>query len=87
LASSAAHPAAFLFDGWEQDGLRAKARYWGYSLFPAEAFMRERDPVQGRRNLAVLYLLRLGRGLYRIPRALGAGVAQLLRAGASQSPG
>ena len=78
LATPAAHPAVFLFDGWEQPGVRGKVRYWWRSLFPSAEFMQERD-AGGRQGCPALrYLLRLARGMYRIPRALFSGVAQLL---------
>ena len=80
LAEPTAHQAAFLFDGLHQRDWRARARYLGRALFPAPEFMRMHGPIRNRRDLAWQYLLRLGRGMYRIPRALWAGVAQLWRA-------
>jgi hypothetical protein len=60
---------------------RARGRYLWRSLFPPVGFMRGRSPIRNRRDLLWQYLLRLGRGLYRVPRALWAGVAQMRRAG------
>jgi hypothetical protein len=78
LATPAAHPAVFLFDGWEQPGVRGKVRYWWRSLFPSAEFMQERDAGWRQGGPVPRYLLRLARGMYRIPRALFSGVAQLL---------
>jgi hypothetical protein len=84
LAEPTAHLAAFLFDGWEQESWRARARYLWRSLFPPAEFMRARAPIRNRRDLVWQYLLRLGRGLYRVPRALWAGAAQMKRWSAEQ---
>jgi hypothetical protein len=80
LAEPTAHQAAFLFDGFNQGDWRARVRYLWRALFPAAEFMRVHGPIRNRRDLAWQYLLRLGRGMYRIPRALWAGMAQLWRA-------
>ena len=80
LAEPTAHQAAFLCDGLAQGSWRVKARYLGRSLFPAAEFMRVHGPIRNRRDLAWQYLLHLGRGLYRIPRALWVGMTQLWRA-------
>ncbi|MCX7838353.1 MAG: nucleotidyltransferase family protein, partial [Anaerolineae bacterium] len=82
LATPAAHPAAFVFDGWWQPGVRGKVRYWWRSLFPAAEFMQTHGTIRTRRELIWQYLLRLGRGLWRIPRALWAAV---LRSGVFRS--
>ena len=80
LAEPTAHQAAFLFDGLHQRDWRARARYLRRALFPAAEFMRVHGPIRNHRDLAWQYLLRLGRGMYRIPHALWAGMAQLWRA-------
>ncbi|MEW5720294.1 MAG: nucleotidyltransferase family protein, partial [Chloroflexota bacterium] len=74
LAEPTAHQAAFLFDGLNQRDWRARVRYLWRALFPSPEFMRIHGPIRNRRDLAWQYLLRLGRGLYRIPRALWSGV-------------
>ncbi len=79
LVEPSAHLAAFLFDGWEQGSWHARARYLWRSLFPSAEFMRARVPIHNRRDLLRQYLLRLGRGLYRVPRALWASVEQMQR--------
>jgi hypothetical protein len=79
LAEPSAHLAAFLFDGWEQVGWRARARYLWRSLFPPAEFMRVRAPIRTRRDLLWQYALRLGRGLVRVPRALWVTVTQMRR--------
>ena len=81
LAEPDAHQAAFLFDGLDQGDWRRRMRYLGRSLFPAAEFMRVHGPIRNRRDLAWQYILRLGRGMYRIPRALWAGVTQLWKGG------
>jgi len=80
-AELSAHLAAFLFGSWERGSWRARGRYLLRSLFPPVGFMRGRSPIRNRRDLLWQYLLRLGRGLYRVPRALWAGVAQMRWAG------
>ena len=77
LATPAAHPAVFVFDGWWQPGLRGKVRYWWRSLFPSAEFMQVHGPVRSDGELAWQYALRLGRGVQRIPRALWAGITQM----------
>jgi len=79
LAEPSAHLAAFLFDGWEQAGWRARARYLWRSLFPPAEFMRARAPIRTRRDLLWQYALRLGRGLVRVPRALWATATRMRR--------
>ncbi len=74
LAEPSAHQAAFLFDGMNQRDWRARARYLWRALFPAPEFMQIHGPIRNRRDLVWQYLLRLGRGMYRIPRALWSGV-------------
>ena len=80
LAEPSAHQAAFLFDGLQQRDWGARVRYLRRALFPAAEFMRVHGPIRNRGELAWQYLLRLGRGMYRIPRALWAGMAQWWRA-------
>ncbi len=77
LATPAAHPAVFVFDGWWQPGVRGKVRYWWRSLFPSAEFMQVHGPVRSDGELAWQYALRLGRGVQRIPRALWAGITQM----------
>ncbi len=72
LAAPEAHPAAFIFDGWDQDGWRLKLKYWKGSLFPSRAFMQVRNQDRGA-TFVMPYLQRFARGLIRIPCALAAG--------------
>lgn len=79
LARHEAHPAVFLFDGWAQAGWRAKIDFWRQALWPAEEFMAERHAARGGRALLFQRLVRLRRGVRRIPRALLAGCSMLLQ--------
>ena len=74
LADPTAHQAAFIFDGLDQSNWRDRARYLARSLFPSAEFMRVHGPIRNRRDLIWQYARRLGRGMYRIPRALWSGV-------------
>lgn len=84
LATAEAHPAAFILDGWDQDGWRQKLSYWKRSLFPSKAFMCVRNQDGGSAFLWQ-YMQRLARGLIRIPRALAASAVIFWRLGATRT--
>jgi hypothetical protein len=84
LATPEAHPAAFIFDGWDQDGWCQRLSYWKTSLFPSKAFMRVRNHECGAAS-KLHYMQRLARGLTRVPGALAAGAMIFWRSGGNRT--